>query len=309
MNPLACTKPLTLKRAFSLLEVLVAMAILSLMMVFLFNLVGQTMRAWEGGSRQIEAAQAARMGLETMARDLQYSFGGSAVVPPLQVGGALKTNIIPFFSANNSAIQMGIPANLPVAPSSGQIFTVGPLASETNQLSELGYTCAYVTRATAGEGYDDMRGRRYVLLRHAIPGTNTGVAEGSFFYTEPPPADPTSGQQWFHERTIGTSNAVTTRFRHSVIPNCYQLRFQYASNNGGVLAWSTNWNSQTNTPAGVLVTAKVMDEKTAARIAVLRSNGLTAADVADDATSDVARILREGTVEVHRFIPMVNSRQ
>jgi hypothetical protein len=61
-------------------------------------------------------------------------------------------------------------------------------------------------------------------------------------------------------------------------------------------------------PAGVSVTAKVMDEKTAARIASLRPNGLTAADVADGATSDVARILREGTVEVHRFIPFVNAR-
>jgi prepilin-type N-terminal cleavage/methylation domain-containing protein len=307
MNASASTKPLLTRWGFSLLEMLVAMAILSLMMVFLFNLVAQTMRAWEGGSRQIEAAQAARIGLETMAQDLQYAFGGSAVAPGFQAG-ATKTSIIPFFSANNSAIQMGIPTNLPVALSSGQIFTVGPLASATNELSELGYTCVYVTRASAGEGYDDMRGRRYVLLRHAIPGTSAGVAQGSFFYTEPPPANPTSDQQWFFEKTIGPNNAVNTGFRYSVIPNCYQLKFQYASNNGGVLAWSTNWNSQTNTPAGVLVTAKVMDEKTAARIAVLRSNGLTPADLEDGASSDVARILREGTVEVHRFIPFVNAR-
>jgi len=294
-------------RGFSLLEMLVAMAILSLMMVFLFNLVAQTMRAWEGGARQIEAAQAARIGLETMAQDLQYAFGGSAVAPPLQSGGATKTNIIPFFSANNSTNRLGLPTNLLVAPSSGQIFMVGPLASETNQLAELGYTCVYITRATAGEGYADMRGRRYVLLRHAVPGENTGVAQGSFFYTEPPPANLTSSEQWFFEKTIGTSNAVTVGFRHSVIPNCYQLKIQYASNNAGVLAWSTDWNSQTNTPAGVLVTAKVMDEKTAARIFSMHSNGLTENLLTTD--TNLIRVLSEGTVEVHRFIPFINARQ
>jgi hypothetical protein len=75
-----------------------------------------------------------------------------------------------------------------------------------------------------------------------------------------------------------------------------------------VLAWSTNWNSQTNTPAGVLVTAKVMDEKTAARIAALRPNGLESQDLDEASNENVPRLLREGTVEVHRFIPFINAR-
>jgi uncharacterized protein (TIGR02599 family) len=61
----------SLVRGFSLLEVLVAMAVLSVMMVFLFNLVAQTMRAWEIGNKQVEATQVARIGLDVMAQNLQ----------------------------------------------------------------------------------------------------------------------------------------------------------------------------------------------------------------------------------------------
>jgi len=288
--------------AFSLLEMLVAMAILSLMMVFLFNLVAQTMRAWEGGSRQIEAAQAARIGLEKMAQDLQFALGGSAVAPPWQGGGVSKTNIVPFFSKNNAEARLGLADAFTLAPSSGQIFAVAPLRSSDNQLHEIGFMSVYVTRTSAGaEGFYDMRGRRYVLMQHAVSGTDT---RGDFFYANTFPADQTGPREWLTEE----GSAVQDGFRTSLIPNCYQLKFQYASNNNGVLSFSDQWTAGDRLPAGVSVTAKVMDEKTAARIASLRPNGLTAADVADGATSDVARILREGSVEVHRFIPFVNAR-
>jgi prepilin-type N-terminal cleavage/methylation domain-containing protein len=289
--------------AFSLLEMLVAMAVLSIMMAFLFNLVAQTMRAWEGGSRQVEAAQAARLGLETIADDLQFAFGGSAVAPGLTAGASGKTNIVPFFSTNNATTTLGLPSALPLAPSSGQIFAVAPLASASNVFHELGYVSVYVTRASAGEGYGTMRGRRYYLLRHAVHATNSSATgRGDFFYANVQAVD----GQWLSEGTDAVSSGSGSRT--PLIPNCYQLRLSYAANNGGILSFSDQWTAGDRLPAGVLITAKVMDEKTAARIAVLQSNGLTAADVADGSATTVGRILREGTVEVHRFVPFVNAR-
>lgn len=293
--------------AFSLLEMLVAMAVLSLMMVFLFNLVAQTMRAWESGGRQIESAQAARLGLETIAKDLQFAFGGSAVAPSLTGGGAVKTNIVPFFSTNNATANLGLPSALPLAPSSGQIFAVAPLASAGNMFHELGYVSVYVTRATGGEGYGTMRGRRYYLLRHAVHATNSGATGGgNFFYANALPPNQAANGQWLSEGTEAVSSGSGTRT--PLIPNCYQLKLSYASNNNGVLSFSDQWTAGERLPAGVLVTAKVMDEKTAARIASLQSNGLTAADVAAGSATTVGRLLREGTVEVHRFVPFVNAR-
>jgi len=292
--------------AFSLLEILVAMAVLSLMMTFLFNLVAQTTRAWEGGNRQIEVAQAARIGLETMAQDLEFALGGTATAPPLNVGGTTRTSIIPFFSTNNATARLGLPGALTLPPSSGQIFAVAPLAAANNELHEIGYFCAYVGAAASGEGYHHLRGRRYVLLRHAISSTNTGAAgRGNFFYADALPADQTAPNEWISEIPA----AVDNYFRTSLIPNCYQITFLYATNNNtGVLQFTDTWSSGDRLPVGVLVTAKVLDEKTATRIAQLRPNGLTATDLDDDFTSEVPRILREGTVEVSRFIPFVNAK-
>lgn len=294
--------------AFSLLEMLVAMGVLTLMMVFLFNLVAQTIRAWETGSKQVEAAQAARIGLDTMAQDLQFALGGSRVAPPLQVGGVSKTNIVPFFSTNNAQSQLGLTANnILMARSSGQIFAVAPLAAAAGELYELGYFSAYVLTSGSEEGFHDMRGRRYVLMRHAIPSTNnsasTGTPRADFFYTGtlPPPA----AAQWLIEPS---TRSVQDGYRTSLIPNCYQLTFRYASNIGGVLSFGPTWTAGDRLPAGVLVSAKVMDEKTAARIAQLRPNGLTEADLANGSTTDAALVLRQGTADVHRFVPFVNSR-
>jgi len=309
MKPTKSTQTAGWQSAFSLLEMLVAMGVLSVMMVFLFNLVGQTTRAWESGTRQIEAAQAARIGLETVAQDLQYAMAGSAVALPWQSGAVAKTNIIPFFSTNNATKPLGMPTALPLAPSSGQIFAIAPTASDGNRFNELGYMAVYVTRASTGEGFGTMRGRRYYLIRHGVSATNaSATGRGNFFYANALPVDQTAPIEWLTEASDAVSN-VGAGTRTPLIPNCYQLKFLYASNNNGVLSFSDQWTVGDRLPAGVLVTAKVMDDKTAARIAVLQSNGLTAADVAAGANTPVSRILREGTVEVHRFIPFVNAKQ
>ena len=63
--------------AFTLLEVLVATAVLALMMAFLFNLLGSSAKLWEIGNKKMEAAQAARVGLNFMASDLKNAFAGN----------------------------------------------------------------------------------------------------------------------------------------------------------------------------------------------------------------------------------------
>jgi prepilin-type N-terminal cleavage/methylation domain-containing protein len=281
--------------AFSLLEMLVAMAVLSVMMAFLFNLVAQVMRAWEVGARRIEAAQSARVGLDTMARELQSAFGGVGVINNPLNPTATVSNVIPFFATNQGTALWGLPSACRVAPESGQIFAVAPLEGETNSMGELGFMCVYVTGVSANEpGYHNLRGFRYYLLRHAPPSTNS-----DFFYRGTPTTT------WISQSAPG--GGIQDGLRIALIPNCYQINLAFASNNNGVLSWTTNWASQTNMPAGVLVTAKVMDEKTAARLQAVQSNGLTAADVASNSTTVAGRILREGTVEVRRFIPFANA--
>ncbi len=295
--------------AFSLAEMLVALAVLSLMMIFMFNVVAQATQAWETGGRRMEAAQAARVGLERMAFDLQQAMAGRFAAATLTNTNFL-TNNVPFFSGRDPRNLPGETAALVSAPSSDQIFVVAPVAeamATNGPFAEVGYFAAYNTRST---GFHSLTGLRYYLLRHSPYGTNS-VRVGS----EPPQTVMQPVNDFYYRGgTTNATNWVTTTSasttnRVSLIENCYQVQLAYASNTPSGLQFSTNvWTDRVSLPAGVLVTVKVMDAKTAARVAqVAGAGGLTPADVASNSTTPAGRILRAGTVEVSRFIPFLNS--
>jgi prepilin-type N-terminal cleavage/methylation domain-containing protein len=283
-------------RGFSLLEVLVAMAVLAIMMVFMFNLVAQSTVAWESGSRQIDAAQAARIGLDLMARDLQHAV--AANMP----GGTNNTtpNIAPFFfSGNPGAIPGESASALKPPPNSAQLFAVAPLALETATnapFAEIGFMSVF---SALPEGYDVLAGNRYYLLWHSPSLSTTGEPVSEIYYRK------TVDPKWVGNApdTIrGDAN------RMALIDNCYQMQVLFATNDAsGNLKFTPTWTSQESLPAGALITLKVMDRKTAARVAALRPSGLTAGDVQTNSTTDAGRVLREGTVEVSRFVPFLNS--
>jgi prepilin-type N-terminal cleavage/methylation domain-containing protein len=290
--------------AFSLVEMLVALAVLSLMMIFMFNVVAQATQAWETGGRRMEAAQAARVGLERMSFDLQQAMAGrfaAATLPDTNI----VTNNVPFFSGRDPRNLPGETGALVSAPSSDQIFVVAPVAESmaTNgPFAEVGFIAAYNTRAT---GFHTLTGLRYYLLRHNPFATRTDPGVGQI-------AEPNNNFYYRGNTTNNTNwitDAAATTNRFSLIENCYQMQLVYASNTPSGLSFSTNvWTDRTSLPAGVLVTVKVMDAKTAARVAqVAGAGGLTPADVESNSTTPVGRILRAGTVEVSRFIPFLNS--
>jgi type II secretory pathway pseudopilin PulG len=283
--------------AFTLLELLVAVGVLAVMMVFLFNLVAQTLQAWEGGAKRVEAAQAARLGLDAMARELQFAIGGQASVPVYTNPSQLVTNSVPFFASNNSTATRGLPAAFTPVPDSAQIFAVGPLASESNSLGEIGFMAVYVTGVSASQpGFHNLQGYRYYLLRHAV-----NQASGDFFFRGAVTTN------WMTQ--TADSGGIQSDLRTSLIPNCYQLVLSYFTTNSSGQLISTNaWTNPVRLPSGIMVTAKVMDSKTAARLQSMRTNVIAAADLASNSTTPVGRVLREGTVEVKRFVPLVNSR-
>lgn len=291
---------------FTLLELLVAVAVLSIMMVFMFSLVTQAIFAWEGGNRQIEAAQAARVTLDRMSKELQYAIAGSV---PVVAGGATPitiTNTAPFYVNINPSSAAGETNNALRPPTnSAQIFAVTPVAdplATNGPFAEVGYFCVHSVRST---GYHTLSPHLYYLLWHSpsLTDTNRGVLE--------PASDVhyrgAGGTNWI--QTATTDRIISDGNRMAMVDNCYQMTVSFATNNAnGVLAFTNNWLSRTSLPAGMLVTLKLMDKKTAAKIAQLKgSNGLTPADLADDTTTDVGKILRAGTVQVSRFIPFLNS--
>jgi len=287
---------------FTLLEMLTAIGVLSLMMVFMFNIVGQTVRSWESGSRRMESAQAARIGMNLLASELRYAFAG-VVTNNGTDGTSSFTNVVPFVAVTDLP---GEKAALSPLPGSQSLFFVSTSAPHDNgdaAFAEVGYMPVFVSDTN---GVYDMAGSRYYLVRHgSSAGSDSTTLKAryqDFYYRN------TS------ELTSWTENKATVGNRTPIVDNCIRMTLQFASNNAGSVSWSSNWPSQTNLPLGVLVTILVLDSKSAARLEQIQGAKLLAGSDIDSATNNdggatnpVARILREGTTVMRRFVPLANS--
>jgi prepilin-type N-terminal cleavage/methylation domain-containing protein len=287
---------------FTLLEMLTAIAVLSLMMVFMFNIAGQSVRAWETGGRRMETAQAGRIGMNLLASELRYAFAGVATNSGTNAT-AVFSNFATFVATN------GLPGetsgSLAAVPGSQSLFFISPVGPHDADggvpFAEIGYLPMFITKR---DGYQSMAGGSYSLVRHGFAPGSTNL-----------------NYQDFYGRAGPTTNLVTPgaepNNRTPLVDNCVRFSLEFASTNGGAgsISWTTNWTSQTNLPLGVLVTMLVLDSKSAAKLSQI--NGLNVLDAAtiDKATNDTplvqsdvaARILREGTTVLRRFVPLVNS--
>lgn len=275
--------------AFSLLEMLVAMAVLSLMMLFMFQFLGQSFRAWDSGLRQIEAAQAARTALDRMARDMKFSVADRKIIT---VGDDSRAQIIPFYEDSDPESIPG-ETDLQPTPSSAQLFTVTPVMdplSRHGPFTENGFFIVYNTNERST---NLLSGRTYSLMWHRPYGSDE--PKHDIYYRNE------ATTNWF-----GNANnaASLTGNRISAIDHCYRMQTEFAFNTATGLEFTNTWAATDRLPAGVLVTLHVMDSKTAQRIAAMRPQGL-APDSQE--SEDVLRIRDAGTVTVSRFIPFINS--
>ena len=224
-------------RGFSLLELLVAMAILSMLMTMMFSLLGGTISLWELGNKRIEAAQTARVGLNIIANDLRRAISDQQI--SYTTTGGNKTSTIPFLAASNSLY--------------------GILATgKTNQpFEEFGYACTN----NAVPNSD-----KYYLVRN-YSGTNSGSD--------------------FYSTNVASGFEGTFESQFPIIENCIKLEFSYANTNSGAVVFTDTWSSQTNLPAGILVSVWVLDSRTAEKF-----SGPSAASLTNRA------------VRMRRFIPL-----
>lgn len=290
-------RPLRICRGFSLVEMLVAMAVLTMLMTFMFGLLAGTIRLWEQGNNQVEAAQAARIGLNRLAEDLRGAISGSAT--SLTPSGASVTSVIPFFARSQStAVPSGWSAGNFVCSEGGdQIFGIRATGKTADPYNEFGYFSVFVSRSN---GYETMRGQRYYLVRHLVSSTNTAAGARPDFFLR------SAGDAWVSSANTGQ--------RFPIIDNCLRVEFEYASTNVGGVSWSRAWSSQTNLPIGVIATVLAIDSRTAERVAKLNNGApLTAAQIssitnAAAASDPVSSLLRQSGVVMRRFIPFPNAK-
>lgn len=283
-------------QGFTLLELLVAMTILSLMLVFMFNLVGRAISAWELGNRRIEAAQAARIGLNRMAADLQFALSASANASAL-TGTNFITNVVPCLFVSNATSPGGLSmANISVAPqTSDQIFSIVASPDPDAPFTKIGYYTVFINNTN---GAVSMGGPGYYLIRQEGGTPN-------FFYRDTGANTPTN---W-----ISVSSADAINQTHPIIDNCIRFRIRPATVGPNGLLFQSNWPSRTNLPAAIMAEITVVDSKTMTKIHRLKGTSPLTAQELDSITNTappsgtVETLLRQGAVTMQRLIPFHNS--
>jgi hypothetical protein len=273
---------------------------MSMMMAFMFNLMGASLSFWETGNRRMEAAQAARVGLNIIAKDLENALAGN--MTSYTSSGNATYNIAPFFarSSSNASVTGTLTDDAIIAEGSDQLFGISLTGDPSDPFEQFGYQCVFVTK---DGGFDNMRNRFYYLVRQNVP-------DAMYFKNAPP------GASWYNN-TGSSSN-------YPIIDNCIRLTFEYygdpnlgnASDPAFSPVWSTTWTPANPThrlPLGVLVTATVLDSRTGDKIAALSSSPLSAADITagidaangnGSTSNNIQRLISQGAVTVRRFIPL-----
>ena len=278
------------RRAFTLLEVLVATAVLALMMAFLFNLIGSSAKLWEIGNKKIEAAQAARVGLNIMATDFKNAFAGNMTA--YSSNGSILQNYANYFATDSPPNTIGL-GDAETSMGSHQIRFIASTSDPSDPLNEIGYQCVYMT----GNNSIGMTPNRSFLVRKRVASGSAPI----FIRTNG--SAPTS-PDWVPVSGGWDPSSGNWQSFQPIIENCIGLEFIYAYQNGNSVAWTTlpNTNPAPNNysalPIGVLVKVKVIDSRTAEKIAQLSSS-----DPAASGDANVQRLIAQGSVTMSRFIP------
>lgn len=300
-------------RGFTLVEILTAMAVLSLLFTIMFGIMQQTSKGWQAANRRVEASQAARLALDQISADLEncVAFSGSRAQVQLTNGTPLTnaTNVTKsygfgFVHAEGSRIT-GTNAWLPSAAQlslpNDYIFVVTPYSPSqsfgTGDLAEAGYVPVRVGRGTAGSGYGNVRIGRYALLR-SFPVRYPRSAGGVYSVSNAQPITDFLNNATNWETTPGLKNDATATNFFPILDNCvgFDVRFVYGSGTSTRVTnvWGRPLTNGTWGPIGVhppdapnslplaaIVTICVVDERTAERLYRMNSNGLSSAVISN----------------------------
>jgi len=272
--------------AFTLVEILAATAILSVMFTIMFGILQQTSIGWQAANRKVEASQAARLALEQIASDLENCFTFQATNLTVPGTNTARSYAFGFVSSNSYPVS-GLQRGAEFTDGNSALFVVTPrspsLSTGGGDLVETGYVPIYISSPTNITG---IRRGRYALLRHfPLTNTSTNVFDYrpiTFFWRFP--------GDWETRTELRYGGTNPPNF-NAIVDNCvrFSLRFIYVNTSGRVMTtpdgrWGrpqTNgaWgpashppDAPNSLPLAAEITMAVLDDRTAERLYVVNSN-------------------------------------
>lgn len=245
--------------SFTLVELLAATAILTVLFAIMFGILQQTSAGWQAANRRVEASQVARLALDQIASDLENCVAVSQnnlLLP----GGTFTNYAFGFAHSNGPTGAFPSASGVSYTPPNDSIAVVTPyFPSRTSphpDLYEVGYSAVFVDRV---DGYSTMRGRRHYLLRYTSL-TNQG---GTIVFTND-----------FLSNSLAwetTPPGITTTLRLPFVDNCVKFDVQFIDNTGNTFpTWPrTGDPAWTGLPRAADITLCVVDERAAERLSRL----------------------------------------
>ncbi len=208
-SPVAPENPVLLskKTAFTILELLVAMAVMSLLLVLLMNMVDSATKLWRVNENRVDSYREARAALGIMARDLQnlvpttntsYFLFNADAFPKLSSAGTALTNTI-------SASAAFFLAALPAAAQDS--------ASNKSDVCQVGYFLAFDRTTVATNKSLNL----YRYFRSSDP-TFQALTAPSGLYQTPPPQPATDDTELLARNVTSLSLRAFTFTNSSLAP-------------------------------------------------------------------------------------------
>jgi type II secretory pathway pseudopilin PulG len=318
-------------RSFTLVEILAATGILSVLMAIMFGILQQTSRGWQAANRRVEASQVARLALDQIASDLENCVAVGQGGVPVPGMNNPANYAFGFVHANapgmNDLPGMGA---VNISRPNDTIFVVTPypqsLCLGAGDLCEVGYIPAYNSART---NVGSMRPGRYYLLRHFPFSPTNPAGSGSFSDTIGfrPNNDFLRNPGRWEQTPAGTSQ---TNFL-PIVDNClkFNITFFYTNSNGvmftnvpswgrptpqgGSVRWVGNPAGVEGLPLGAVIQMCLVDDRTGERIWRVRGN--TALDLPEKegiptnwmaVREDLRRTLQESVLTLERRVYFKN---
>lgn len=240
--------------SFTLVELLAATGVLSILFTIMFGILQQTSAGWQAANRRVEASQVARLALDQIASDLENCV---AVASTNFLPSGTTNYAFGFAHSNGPSGAFPSATGISYAPPNDSIAVVTPFfpsrTSGQSDLYEVGYSAIFVDRA---DGYSTMRGRRHYLLRFTTLSNQAGriifandfLSNSNGWETTPP--------------------GVSTVLRLPFVDNCLKFDVQFIDNTGATNAtWpragAVGW---TGLPRAAEITLCVVDDRAAERL-------------------------------------------
>ena len=157
--------------AFTLIELMAATTVLSVVLLMMVGMQDQMSKAWSNANRRTDATREARAACLLMAQDLSAFAMRGKTFSRLSAFPTNLTNApVPFyyFSNGNAGLAPG------GAPNCAQFFGLIPQASRTNNSADLALVGYYIALAT-NTNVNGFRTTGYNLFRYYVPPSNAAT--------------------------------------------------------------------------------------------------------------------------------------